>query len=312
VGVARVEEILEIEGSNQKDGGIVEAGRLANAIVKWIIKVEEVHFNKSLFYAEDYKKTYGIKQGTKWFGEQGWASEKHFKKVSSQMVFELLPGVSPSSAIKAFFSPPGERPTICECHSLVIAVLYRAILSVVGEGLFDQCFNNMYICSRLGYDECPLKKLICGIVNQQKAFAPYRIGDWAIFDNHPEYKLRHPSGAAMGWNIICTGFKDSDPQDPMWRGFGLGMASVTTSQFMKMMFDYYVQMPEEDDIPNIERRFAVKFSGSQLEDLWGEYVKGDVMINRGPIRKIGIPKGKTKRLSATRLNKYLAERLEQL
>ena len=55
---------------------------------------------------------------------------------------EFMPNnpTNPAAAIRQFIDGPGN--VVCECHSMIMAVLYRSILQVIGSYWINKCFPN--------------------------------------------------------------------------------------------------------------------------------------------------------------------------
>lgn len=87
------------------------------AAVRRSILSAEADYRSTLFYPSDKPTFTGKANGF---------------KTTGMMCFKAAADETPATAIVKFFQ--GE--TICECHSLLMAVLYRAILSLVGAKSF--------------------------------------------------------------------------------------------------------------------------------------------------------------------------------
>jgi hypothetical protein len=268
--------------------------------VKTSITTAESLYKKSLWYCEEYKAEKKITG--KFVGNLGWAPTESFEKTKSQMVFQKLPDVKSSDALQAFFAGTETMPTICECHSMLVACYYDSIKSMLGVELFDKCFPEFQITSVMGYAGSPIKQLFVGI----RADAEFQVGDWTVFNNHPFFPKRHPADTtAQGWNIICV---ETQPEIK-WLGFGLGKL-VTTEELSKMMYDFFVAPPTEADLKQIDVQYKQmlggKFNSGQLSDIMEEFKKGEAEIQvDGSPCVIGIDKKKTKRLSPNKIGELV-------
>jgi hypothetical protein len=276
---------------------------LTQAVLNSIFWAEKECYRKSLWYCVEYKAEHRVE--AKFWGENGWAPEELFGKIQSQMGFKMVIGKSATKALDAFFAGTEKRPTICECHSMLVAVYYKAIQEVIGADLFDQCFPDLSISSVLGFSETPISKLFVGVDY-------VGAGDWAVFNNHYNFRKRHPSDTtAQGWNIICMAPRG----EPTWLGFGLGGDPLDTSALRQKMFEYYVAEPSTADLQQMDTLdkkspLGRKFSVDERKEVWAEFDKCEIKLATQNLPYIiGIPPKKTKRLSARKVNEYIARKL---
>lgn len=239
-------------------------------VAELIIKAEE-NYGKTLFYAEDRKDDTSL--GTQLKGEAaGWVNKQ-------SMNFTLSPHISPSIAIRSFFY----GNTICECHSLVMAVLYWAILELVGDQLFDLCFSGRYEDE---YGEFKIenaaffgasKNIIKQLMHTDKISgeATINLGDWVYVRNHFKYKQKHPEGAAGGWNLICS---NTTPPRKRYVGFGLSVP-VETPQPVRSMrrtssnpsFEKFDRLMKKQEPPAVSLSHAAEKSLEEINAILMAY-----------------------------------------
>jgi hypothetical protein len=167
------------------------------------------------------------------------------------MDFALPPTGTPSRALRSFF----QGPTVCECHSLIIAVYYQAILNYLGDAWFDACFPDMAIQNKNNYDggKNPMK----GVLANFEVMADesnVKAGDWVYVRNRSDYKKRHPKGAAGGWNLVCV--ETGPPRK--YIGFGLTpnptrasdrtVTPLTLEQIFQILLDEHNKEPTQEDL----------------------------------------------------------------
>jgi hypothetical protein len=212
-----------IEGIKQAD--------LVNAVCAAILEAEELYRAESLCYPDEtddkHKRTHGSANGF---------STRNMKFTPTES--------RPSTALRKFFGVG----TVCECHSLIVAVYYKALLDVLGDFWFDRAFKRMCIINGSGFGLLPnpIKDVMDSFPVQEDLFN-IAIGDWVYVVNRADYKDKHPAGAAAGWNLICT---ELNPLK--FVGFGLsakgGTGSLGLPEILAILKDYYNMAPTEDDI----------------------------------------------------------------
>jgi hypothetical protein len=256
----------------------VNHAECAKQVVVWITRAEECH-KSTLFYANDIPD---LKMGLATNGVAKGFTAKY-------MTFTPVEIVSPSEAIQLFF----ESRTICECHSLMTAVFYRAILEVVGAPLFDLAFGGMVVANGLTYaSDNPLRAVTSTFpINGEDDILP---GDWVYFVNRSDYKSKHPGGAAGGWNVVCVG---TGPR--RYVGFGLGSKAVTSFELCALLQGYHDEKPDKYD--QVFENHS--FKGIDL-DIGGLVRMSSKVDRKNDVARLDTSKKGT-RLDAAKLNGFL-------
>ena len=179
------------------------------AVAKWITEAES-QYGGTMKYSQDLDGT-DFRLGINGFAE-GFTSK----------LMSFTPTVLPSIAIQQFFDG---NLTVCECHGLMMAVFYRAILDLLGDTAFDRCFAKMKIeIGAFGAPGNPLWNVTSKMKMSDES--DIQVGDWVYFRNKPEYKTKHPLGNAAGWNVVCV----SVAGGRRYIGFGLSGGTEPLSE----------------------------------------------------------------------------------
>ena len=178
-------------------------------------------YNYASLYKEDWKK----------LGEpkDGYADPKYWTRVAF-MHWVRKPGVSASSAMKAWFA----GPTIADCASVATASEVDALRAALGDDKFDKLFggegsrpiegpdkqrHNLEIGQGAG--SSVVAELMRETASTKDAGSPGKRnaspGEWHYFANHPGYAKRHPTGYWQGENAL---YKGEEGGVQMWTGFG--------------------------------------------------------------------------------------------
>ena len=218
---------------------------LANAVRNAILDAEALYKGGSLCYpdqtSDENKKAHGAANGFQTRNMRFTPTERR-----------------PSIALRKFFGVG----TVCECHSLLIAVYYKALLDVLGDFLFDRAFAGMSIENGMSYEfgNNPIKEVLA-LFTVKDDLSNVEVGDWVYVVNRADYKDRHPAGAAGGWNLICT-----EVTPHKFVGFGLsegsGASSLELPDILKMLKDYY-------DLPKTKQDLAMARRGAGEVDMAG-------------------------------------------
>lgn len=194
------------------------------------------------------------------YGEQGSLGSKQGKLNPRYWVklgnyhFKLKAGVSASEAVESIF-PQSENSYAVEleCHSMLIAIIYRAMLQGLGKERFDELFgmkgsSNQKIeilygdLKTSGLEEYFLKKNI----SKNKV----ELGDWVYFQNHPDYLAKHPDGAWQGENAIYVGESGGNKY---YSGFGA--EELTEAQMNAELLHIYNENQTENDQEILKREW---------------------------------------------------------
>jgi len=208
----------------------------------------------------------------------------------------------PSTSLKKFF----DVGTVCECHSLIIGVYYKALLDVLGDFWFDRAFKDMSIANGTSYDfgPNPLKGIFKSF-DVAEDLSNVKVGDWVYVVNRADYKDKHPAGAAGGWNLICT---ETSPHK--FVGFGLsdkgGTASLTLADILKILKEYHDMAPTEEDVA-MKRRGAGEVDMQGLMRMTGGGGTQARLDTTKPGRRLSAAKLRTYlRAASTRLERTVA------
>lgn len=168
---------------------------------------------------------------------QGELDSQYWQRVGNYH-FVMKKGVKPAEAIKAIFPTDGDGYTLLECHSMLIAIVYRSLMIAYGEERFNELFKTITIkygdLKTSGLAELFTKKRI--LKNQ------IELGDWVYFQNHPDYLAKHPEGAWQGENAIYMGADDG-------QGYysGFGAHELTEKEMIKeLQLAYNAPQTDED------------------------------------------------------------------
>lgn len=229
----------------------IDRPMLASAVRRAIIDAESLYAGGSLCYPDQTtdpnKKVHGAANGFQ-------TRNMKFTPIERR----------PSVALRKFFGVG----TVCECHSLIIAVYYRALLDVLGDFLFDRAFEDMSIANGTSYEFSPnpIKEVLASFTVAED-LSNVGVGDWVYVVNRADYKDKHPAGAAGGWNLICT-----EVTPHKFVGFGLsdqgGGASMELPEILKMLKSYYELPPTKED-REMARRGAGEVDMSGLMRMTG-------------------------------------------
>lgn len=257
--------------------GALDGPTLVEAVRAAILEAESLYDAGSLCYpdetADDSKKVHGSANGFRTRNMKFTPTEHR-----------------PSAALRKFFGVG----TVCECHSLIIAVYYKALLDVLGDFWFDRAFKGMSIVNGTAYDFTPNPiKDVLATFTVAEDLSNVVVGDWIYVVNRADYKDKHPAGAAGGWNLICT---EVGPHK--FVGFGLsdkgGESSLELPGILKILKDYYELPPTKEDRDMVHR-------GSGEVDMSG--LMRMTGGGRSDARLDTTKKGR--RLSAVKLQKFL-------
>ncbi|WP_252178685.1 ATP-binding protein [Endozoicomonas sp. 4G] len=181
-------------------------------------------------------------------------------------------GHKPSECLNAFF----HGPTTADCATTLFACQYRAIETIIGSSEFDRIFGapvskfripaNLFGHISQSSGLCALKGKYIDPINLSNPL--YRLfnylefctdswsteqseqeiekGDILYIEGVKDYHLKHASGSAVGFNLVCTG-QNSSGQN-LYLGFGPNefYEPKTYDQVKKILIDGYnkPQSPE--------------------------------------------------------------------
>lgn len=162
--------------------------------------------------------------------------------------FRSRDGARASEAVRAMFpTVPGQARTRLECHTMMMAILYRAILETIGDEAFDAAFADGLVIKSGDIEASGLSDLL---VHLPEAKTDDLIaGDWVYFQNHADYLFKHPAGAWQGENAIYIGRRPHDDA-PLFSGFGA--ADLTEGQMVDELVEAF-----NKDRTSADRRLAL-------------------------------------------------------
>ncbi|WP_257280823.1 ATP-binding protein [Endozoicomonas sp. ISHI1] len=234
------------------------------------VEVEEKK-RLGIFYREDYRahELPGLSKSH----DLGLHSLPEYFDIKSKRSFLATDkGHKPSECLNAFF----HGPTCADCATTLLACQYRAIETIIGTDEFDRIFGapiskfrisanlfahisqsseffaKQYEYVNLIHYSNPLYYLFDyhhfdkGSGSDGPSELDIRKGDILYIQGIKYYGLKHASGSAVGFNLVCTG-QNSSGQN-LYLGFGPGKFDEpkTYDQVKKMLIDGYnkPQSPE--------------------------------------------------------------------
>lgn len=222
-------------------GRIPSQARLVEQVINVLWEAED-NYKRVFFYPQDLP---GGVSGAKTHGFSLGFNAKNMR-------FNLSEGWSPTDAVTAFFN----CKTVCECHSLLLGVLYKAVLDCTGTDVFDLIFSK--ICVENGFyygmnPNNPIRQALRVLKNIQEA--DIGAGDWVYTLNVSDYLKLHPGGAAAGWNLVCVataptrlylGFGLRDPDHPDTPPSALPLGEV-----LRILQRYRDMPPNTEELANL-------------------------------------------------------------
>ncbi|WP_422137601.1 ATP-binding protein [Endozoicomonas sp. ALC020] len=237
-------------------------------IKKYRTQVEKKRLG--VFYPEDYR-THEL-PGLSKSSYLGKHSLPEYFDITNKYNFVAMDnGYKPSECLNAFF----HGPTIADCATTLSACQYRAIETIIGTDEFDRifgapiskfripvtlfghmsqvigCFTKGEYVNRIKYSN-PLHCLFeylefyKGSGSNGQSELKIKKGDILYIQGVEGYDLKHATGDAVGFNLVCTG-QNSSGQN-LYLGFGPGefVEPKTYEQVKKILIDGYnrPQSPE--------------------------------------------------------------------
>lgn len=218
--------------------------------------------NNGLFYADDYMK---IKSSSEyWTTITGLSNNFYWDNYNHDCFFKINDGVKPSEALKAFFI----GPSFPDCANVIQASVYLSILNTIGESKFDKIFGNkisQFIITKYLYDEFsstsnenpignPLHFIFDKIDTNKMVISDLCDGDILHIGGVDDYKYKHLSGFAIGWNVVCIRKDIND--EPKFIGFGpetFNDGPLTFSQLKLKLIEYYNQPQSKETLEVIKK-----------------------------------------------------------
>ena len=158
--------------------------------------------------------------------------------------FALKPGKRASAAIDSVFpTSRSQKEVKLECHSMMIAVIFRALKEAMGAERFDNQFRKTPLIIK--YGDLKASGLERFFLKTQIPKGQIEVGDWVYFQNHDSYLHRHPDGPWQGENAIFVGKVRGEN---VFSGFGA--PNKTERGMLKELLDRYnePQSPEDKAI----------------------------------------------------------------
>ncbi|WOG29719.1 ATP-binding protein [Endozoicomonas sp. 8E] len=230
-------------------------------IKKYRTQVEKKRLG--IFYPEDYRthEIPGLSKSS-YLGKH--SLPEYFDTANRYNFVAMDNGHKPSECLNAFF----HGPTIADCATTLSACQYRAIETIIGTEEFDRIFGAPISRFRIPVDLFSHISQVTAFftkgeyVNRVKYSNPlYRLFDYLEFykgsgsNGQSElnikkgdilyiqgvkgYDLKHATGHAVGYNLVCTG-QNSSGQN-LYLGFGPGEFDEpkTYDQVKKILIDGY-------------------------------------------------------------------------
>lgn len=183
--------------------------QFANAVMKFAVEGEARYCDGTTKYGNEVE---GIGADFDKVRFSGTAMNCH----AAGMIFTPAIGKRASQAVLGFFASP--QQVVCECHTFVLAVYYRALLECLTDTIFDLVFRDMCIEPGVRYrvSNNPLKDVLedFDVTLDESSI---RVGDWVYVANRTSFNTEFKGHPAVGWNLICI---SEDPRK--YIGLGLG------------------------------------------------------------------------------------------
>ena len=162
--------------------------------------------------------------------------------------FTLKVGKKPSEGIEAIFKSGAE--TELECNSMMVAIQYRAMLTMLGSAAFDKKFAGGAGLIISPHHQPPSGVALHPIwdknlykevtISGAKDLLP---GDWVYFKNVADYGAKHPGGFWTGEHTMYLG-------NGKFRGFGIAEESEGDVN-KKLLDEYNTGLPKADQVKSV-------------------------------------------------------------
>ena len=166
--------------------------------------------NDGLFYADDYMKK--VNSSEPWTTLTGLSNNYYWDNHNYDCFFKINDNTKPSDAIKSFFI----GPSFPDCANVIQAAVYLSILNSIGESNFNIIFGNkitQFIITKYLYDDFsstskdnPIGNPLHFIFDKidSNDISSLKDGDILHIGGVDDYKYKHLSGFAIGWNVVCV------------------------------------------------------------------------------------------------------------
>ena len=185
------------------------------------------NYGIGLYYSIDYSKQFA--ESIDYTKFNATSNSTFWDLTYFRNMFVSRSGTLPSVAIRSWFN----GPTIAECAQVIQAVIYMYILNKYGDELFNKQFgksisqliitNNLFSPYELtekteytpnGVINNPLFFIFD--LNATNSMDDVKLNDLVYIKGVKGYEFKHPTGAAIGWNLICV--DENEPKK--FIGFG--------------------------------------------------------------------------------------------
>jgi hypothetical protein len=188
-------------------------------------------------------------------GKTGYLDSAYWDKQGSYqftLKTKLPAGKQPSDAVEAIFKPAAG--TLLECNSTMVAIQYRAMLTLLGAAAFNKKFAggagliiSPHHVPPAGVAQHPIwsKGLYKEItITGEKDLLP---GDWVYFKNIADYIDKHPGGAWSGEHAMYLG-------NHMFRGFGVKAMSQADldAELLSKYNDGLLDSQKKKSVPGLQ------------------------------------------------------------
>ncbi len=184
--------------TKKKRDAVLQCSPEGDAAAKWMIKVETEIDGDILNYNFSSRYPDGIPITREEMTSRGYLPVDYWEYTGEPYTFVVKAGVKPHVALKALFEI---GPSRLECASCAVAVLYRAILELIGPAEFDAAFPKLTISQDIA--NRPNVDIRKRLQNKEiKDRKELDIGDWVYFSNTTDFLNKHPDSPWQGENAF--------------------------------------------------------------------------------------------------------------
>lgn len=237
-------------------------------------RIESAKRNKNqllsgYWYSNDYFETlqkFGQKNLTKWLMDRDAFSNGF---VDGKKGLILPEGASYSYYLATNFKPAEVIKNINEngiifidCSMAYQLALYKSILFIVGEEIFNQIFNQEVMRKMPMLDQFTQNTMLKGLIDGRDIDEPGVPGTHYYFQNHFLYQYKENCGESQGFNVFVV---ENDGITPKFIGFGLDPKGVTADEIKAKMVEIFNNEPFNKRVVSEKKWTKIAPTGIWLE-----------------------------------------------